>query len=453
MRDIVPSGGVDFWIVQAARVVRQRTQRSARSSFDSLVLGDAVAAPGADGIDASLAFTLRLSHALLGLGMSAHRVEESLDRLAVALGLEIDALCTPTAIFVTMSRAGATSPLDVRTRVVRVEPGLIDLERLSALHDLVGRVERKEISPGDGAQRIEGILARTPRYGPVLGVAAFGLLSTSASILLGGSGLDVPIAGALGLVVGALDVVARPVPTFGRLLPSLAAFSVSFLASFLASRGWPLRPSIVLLAALVVLLPGFTVTTAMMELASAHLVSGTSRLMGGIVTFLQLGFGVALGQKAVDLLPDLPELPTSSSLPRAALLAAPLLSALGFTVLLRARPRDARWVLAAVLLGLLMSQAAGPVLGPELGAFTAALAVAGAANLFARLADRPVHLMLVPGILLLVPGSVGFLSVRSLLENDAVSAVSTAFRMALVAMALAAGVLVATAAVPPRKAL
>jgi hypothetical protein len=70
--------------------------------------------------------------------------------------------------------------------------------RLSALHDLVGRVERKGISPGDGAQRIEGILARTPRYGPVLGVAAFGLLSTSASILLVGSGL----AGLVGLAVG-----------------------------------------------------------------------------------------------------------------------------------------------------------------------------------------------------------------------------------------------------------
>ena len=61
--------------------------------------------------------------------------------------------------------------------------------------------------------------------------------------------------------------------------------------------------------------------------------------------------------------------------------------------------------------------------------------------------------MLVPGILFLVPGSVGFLSIRSLLENDVEGAVSTAFRMSIVAMALAAGILVATAAVPPRRAL
>ena len=81
------------------------------------------------------------------------------------------------------------------------------------------------------------------------------------------------------------------------------------------------------------------------------------------------------------------------------------------------------------------------------------LIVASASHVFARWRDRPVNLMLVPGILFLVPGSVGFLSLSSLLESDVVHAVETAFRMALIATALAAGVLVATAAVPPRNPL
>ena len=93
------------------------------------------------------------------------------------------------------------------------------------------------------------------------------------------------------------------------------------------------------------------------------------------------------------------------------------------------------------------------MLGAELGAFVAALIVASAAHAFSRFFDRPLALILTPGILTLVPGSIGFLSVNSLLDGEVVEAISTAFRMLLVAMALAAGILVATAAVPPRRSL
>jgi uncharacterized membrane protein YjjB (DUF3815 family) len=124
-----------------------------------------------------------------------------------------------------------------------------------------------------------------------------------------------------------------------------------------------------------------------------------------------------------------------------------------FTVLLRAKPRDARWVLLSVVIALAISRSVGAWIGAELAAFTSALAVASVSHAFARWMDRPIALMLTPGILFLVPGSIGFLSLRSLLDDDIEGGVTTAFRMALVAMALAAGVLVATAAIPPRKAL
>jgi uncharacterized membrane protein YjjB (DUF3815 family) len=231
------------------------------------------------------------------------------------------------------------------------------------------------------------------------------------------------------------------------------ATSVAFLASALASQGASVRPSVLLLAGVVVLLPGLTVTTAIVELASAHLVSGTARLMGGFVTFLQLGFGVALGRRLALLLPSLPPPPLGEPLPRWAAFGAALGSAIGFSLLLRTKPRDGGWVLASVTIAVLGSQLGGSWLGPELGAFLGALMVASASHAFARLRDRPVNLMLTPGVLFLVPGSVGFLSIRSLLENDVPGAVATAFRMLLVAIAIASGILIATAAVPPKKAL
>ena len=55
--------------------------------------------------------------------------------------------------------------------------------------------------------------------------------------------------------------------------------------------------------------------------------------------------------------------------------------------------------------------------------------------------------------MLLVPGSIGFRSLSSLLERNVVAGVDTAFSMLLVAVALAAGLLVANAIAPARKVL
>ncbi len=432
--------------MQAARVLRDD------ASLDALVRDVANHERDGEGLDASLALALSLARALLEYGMSSQRVEEALFRLAATLDLCIDVFCLPTALIVTLSNQGAASPEHVRTRVVRVEPGTIDLEKLSALHDLVGRVERKELSPGDAARRVDAIRARPARGSHVLRPFGFGLISTVSAALLGGGFIDLPLAGVLGLSVGLLEASAHRVFAIARLLPTLAAFAISLITSLLVWQGLPVHPPVLLLSAIIVLLPGFTVTTAITELATAHLASGTARLMGGSVTFLQLGFGVALGHAVATML-SISASPPASPEANWTVFFAPFVSALGYTILLRAKPSDARWVLLAVLVAFGGSQIGARSLGPELGAFVGALAVASCSHAFARWRDRPVSLMLVPGTLFLVPGSIGFLSVSSLLENDVVNAVQTGFRMVLVATALAAGLLVATAAVPPRKAL
>jgi uncharacterized membrane protein YjjP (DUF1212 family) len=446
---------VDLWFFQAARVVAKRRRHrrrgpgaSSTTTLDELVHAAANDDLAEEGLEPALAFTLRLARGLMSYGMPAYRVEEALERVADGLDLEIDVFCTPTALIATLEGDG-----EARTRVVRVQPGATDLEKLSALHELVGRVERKELTPGDAAERLKTILARKPRYGPVAVALAYALVSATSATLLGGGGFDIPFAALLGLVVGALEHLAGKAAALARLLPALASFTVSFGATLIAVEGFAIRPSVLLVASTLVLLPGLTLTTAMTELATAHLVSGTSRLMGAIVTFLQLGFGVAFGRHVGNLLPQVPRVREAPELPFWAELAAPFAAALAFSVVLRARPQDRRWMLLAAGISLTGSRVGGWLLGPELGAFVAALVVASAAHAFARWKDRPIALLLTPGILFLVPGSIGFLSVRSLLEGDVDAAIATGFRMLLVATAIAAGLLVATAAVPPRQPL
>ena len=55
--------------------------------------------------------------------------------------------------------------------------------------------------------------------------------------------------------------------------------------------------------------------------------------------------------------------------------------------------------------------------------------------------------------MLLVPGGLGFTGIESLLKEDIIHGMTTAFSVALIAVALVVGLIVAGAIVAPRRAL
>jgi uncharacterized membrane protein YjjB (DUF3815 family) len=209
-------------------------------------------------------------------------------------------------------------------------------------------------------------------------------------------------------------------------------------------------PGPALLAGLIVLLPGFRLTVGMTELATRHLISGTGGLVSAGMTLLQLAVGVALGS-ALGGLESLP-VDTATPLPEwVGWLVLPGL-ALAFGVLLDARRTQLSQVFVALAAALAGATAGSWVLGP-LGGLLAACVVTVVANGLANTRNQPAAVVLVPGILLLVPGSIGFRAVRALLEQDVVAGVEGTFSMVLAAVTLVAGTLVGNALIPPRRGL
>jgi uncharacterized membrane protein YjjB (DUF3815 family) len=202
-----------------------------------------------------------------------------------------------------------------------------------------------------------------------------------------------------------------------------------------------------------VLVPGLTVTLSLAEIASRHLVSGTARLTGAVGLFLTIGFGVALGTRAIEMaLGPVPML-TPQPLPLAMLGPGLLLASAAFTILFRAHPREFPWIAGAAALAFVGARVGTAVLGPELGVVLGALCVGVAGNAYANRRGRPASMLTVPGIMVLVPGSVGFQSLSLLLASDVVTGMAAAFRMTLVATALATGLLVANVVLPARRGL
>ena len=128
-----------------------------------------------------------------------------------------------------------------------------------------------------------------------------------------------------------------------------------------------------------------------------------------------------------------------------------LLAPLGLAVLLRAPRTEIPWIVAIGAVGYFAGRLGAEMLEPEVGMFVGALAVGLASGLYERLRRLPGSIPLVPGILMLVPGSIGYRSLTALLAEEVVPGIQTAFRMLLVAASLVAGLLIAAALTVERR--
>lgn len=396
--------------------------------------------------DGQIAFILKLGRALQAYGTPSHRFEEAMEAVARRLGLDGQFFGMPTGFFASLG-AGARG----RTFVQRVPPQDVDLGRLDATYAVTDALLRGTVDADEASRRLDAITARTPRFGDAMEIAAFALVAACFGILLGGGRGDMAAAAILGGALGALHRITLRVQVLSRLFLVLGALLTGLLAQVLAWRSGGFIPQLAMLAGLIMLLPGLSLTIALNELATGNLVSGTARFAGALVVLLQLAFGVALGQKLGAFLHPAAgvHLPGPGWLQWPCLLLAPM----AITVLLKGRMRDLGWLWAVGLLSYGATLLGSRLFGPETGLGIGALVAGLGSNAFSRLRRRPSLVALLPTLFLLAPGSVGLRSFAFMAQNDVYSGMDAAFRMAFLAFALVTGLLIASAALPPRRSL
>ena len=234
----------------------------------------------------------------------------------------------------------------------------------------------------------------------------------------------------------------------------LAGFLVAFGALFIGRTLHPLDDRVVTLASLIVLIPGLTLTTGFLELASRHLVSGMARIAGAAAIFLTLLVGVGLAWRLGEaVLPAASEELARRSMPAWSTWVAALIAPFAFGVLFETRPKEIGVVFLTGILGYVAARFGAEIMGPDLGPFIGAFVIGIASNLYARSTNRPALVPLTPGILLLVPGSFGFRSLTSFLSDNTVVGIDLAFQTGVVAAALVGGLLAANVVLPPRRVL
>lgn len=423
-------------------------------------------------------YLLEIGATLAAYGCPSYRLEDVIRLIAEVEGHRADPFALPTGLFLRVTAKDGGGP-QVQ-RMTRVSDWGVDLTRLTLVDEVFNDVIDRRATIEQARARIRQINLRPPEWSSTLVFVSTTAVSGAVAVFFKGGPIEILAAAVVGAAIAgsrlALTRVWRqrrrtdPTEAAGtsrrnarRLLSDFLGGIFAASCAWLALRIWPdARPEVIVPAGAVALFPGMTFTTGVAEVAQKNVVAGGARLIESAVTLLLILFGVALiagiGETAGAEMPSwLGDKDKLSGLPLPWQGLALLVSSVAFGAVFQV-PK--RWLWATFV-----SSATGWVVADvavhcrlpgHVAAFGAALSVCMVANALARLTNRPAQLFQLPGMMLLVPGSFGFLSLGEFLESETshtIRGTQSGFTMALVGAALVIGVLVANVLVPSRKLL
>jgi uncharacterized membrane protein YjjP (DUF1212 family) len=395
-------------------------------------------------------YLVEIGGLLVAYGCPSYRTEDVIRRVGEIEGHPSHAFAIPTGLFVTVAASGR-EPI---VRMSRVQEWGTDLDRLVLIDRVFNDVADDIISIREARTKLAGIQARRPLYPPSAALLATAILSGSAAIFFRGGPVEMGMSACIGGAVGLIAWLA-PRRTGARFL---VEFLGALVAALLVWAFTTVRPDVsreVLVPSSVIsLFPGMTLTTGLAELARKNLVAGAARLMEAFVAFLLILFGIAAAISAEGFLGDkLGPAAARAALGWPAQIAAMLAASLAFAVLFVVPKRFAWAAILSASIGWIATSLGTRHLPPHVASFGASLAVCLYANGAARITQRPAQLFQLPGMMLLVPGSVGFLSLEDFLRGDFASGQAKGFTMLLIAGGIVTGVLLANVVLPAKKIL
>lgn len=403
---------------------------------------------------ARIAFVAELAERLHAYGTTAQRLEGALMAVAQKLQVECEPWSNPTGIILSFSDPARPPGETDTTRVIRLAPGDTNLHKLCEADRIAEDVMAGKLDLAAGHAALQALDRPSGAGWNAMQVFGFGLASAAVAGLLRLPWIDIATAGLTGLLLGLLELATRPRPRLKEAGDAIAGMLAGAIAILVAAFIAPINLNTVIIASLIVLLPGMGLTNAVNELTSQHLVSGTARFAGAVTTLLKLTVGTMIALMALELLGVEAQVRAWRPQPVWVEATALLLAAYAFAVLFRASRRDYPLVMLSAMTGYLVSRIGGEAWGSPVGVFLSALVMTAAGNAYARWWNRPGAVVRMPGIIMLVPGSASLRGVISLFQQQDLAAGQDALVGVLnILLALIAGLLFGNILVPTRRNL
>ena len=295
------------------------------------------------------------------------------------------------------------------------------------------------------------ILTHCPT-GKLIVATGYVLCGAGFAVLLSAGWWDVAFAALLSLVVYAITVTADRSQWLANRLNFTAALVASLLANLLAAVFPGSNASVVTLCAVVVLVPGLALTLGTAELASKLTIPGINRLVDGTLVTFALVVGAAVGAATVRALWSVSAPVAEAARPLWITFPSVILLMLGLALVFQVRRRDLGWVIVAGGLAYLGMQI-GDQLGNWQSTFLGALFLGVFTTLYTFRLHRPGSVVMLPGIMILVPGVAAYFGLNTLQTNGIIGALPAVWGVIVQITAIIGGLFIADSILPQKTGL
>lgn len=246
----------------------------------------------ADLADEMMDTCLLAGEIMLTYGAETYRIEETLERMAVAAGFaNVHCFSTTTGIFLSFEEKKGDGDL---MQMVRVDDRRQDLNKVKEVNQVSREFTGGYLTISEAHERLKEIYHSPVNY-PIWVIHLFaGVAGSGFSYLFGGGLFDL-IPAYIAAVAASISLVELEGYMKVRFASEFAAaFTGGTIAILLVTLGLGNNLDQIIIGSLMPLVPGVPLTNAVRDLLSGDLLAGMSRGVEALLTSLAIASGVAL---------------------------------------------------------------------------------------------------------------------------------------------------------------
>ena len=381
----------------------------------------------------------KLGYHLAMAGAETFRVEESINRILTAYGVESEVFAIPNCTIISIHTEDGTSA----TKMNRVGFHGNDLDAVEKFNSLSRRICAETPPPDIALQWLKETVASKVSYRlPILLLANF-LAVSGFCVFFGGTLTDALCSGVIGIILGLVENFLQRFKTNQFFTTILLAFIITALANTFGVLNLADNTDAIIIGALMKLVPGLMFTNAMRDIIFGDTNSGTNR----IVQVFLIAAGIAVGTGAAwSLTANLIGIPVNEPIivhPYWTQCLAAAVEGIGFSLLFNIHGRGA----LLCVLGGVVSWAAyciAEVLGTDVVVcyFIAAVTAAVYSEIVARIRKCPAITYLVISLFPMIPGAGIYYTTNYLVMGDMTNFTDRGMLTIAIAGVIAVGILI-----------
>ncbi|MDB4537815.1 threonine/serine exporter family protein [Akkermansiaceae bacterium] len=237
-------------------------------------------------------FIIKLGRALHHCGANSVRIEEHLGNVTKMLGLKGSFLVSPTTFTYIFWE---DDEMEQFTHTERMQLSDYDLGSLWEIDRLVESMEGDHLDLTSALKKLEELSQSISHYTIWEKCLSCVVTGGAFALLLSPNPLNAVAAALVSFALFLIGQLTGSKPGLKAASTIIHAFTAGVLSVALSATGMALNVPIVILASIIINIPGLALTVALEETSHGHLISGCSRLIDAITTLLKLIFGTLAG--------------------------------------------------------------------------------------------------------------------------------------------------------------